>query len=309
MILDAFLRYLAAERRYSSLTVRNYRRDIERFAAGLPDGAEHFDPTQVEASDIREWIIRRTEHEGISPASMNRELASLRSLFRWLRNTGAIHSDPCRNIPALKTARRLPAFVPESRMSAVLDDCNRSGGDFKSQRNALIVSMFYVCGLRLAELVGIDCDDLADDGSSLVVHGKGDRQRMVPVVETVRKELVHYLHSVRPQAAGDESGKALFLSGKGRRISRSVVYRVVRDALQQAGVQGKKSPHILRHTFATHLLDGGADLREIQELLGHTSLQATQIYTHNSIAQLREVYAAAHPRCGGGKKKSDKTAD
>ena len=165
----------------------------------------------------------------------------------------------------------------------------------------MIVLRFYACGLRLAELVDIDRGDFSDDFTSLRVRGKGDKERLVPVLEFLREKILHYLTLIEGQNICNSSEKALFLTHKGKRISRMTVYRVVRGELEQSGVQGKKSPHVLRHTFATHLLNGGADMREIQELLGHASLQATQVYTHNSIARLREVYAKAHPREKEGK--------
>ena len=145
------------------------------------------------------------------------------------------------------------------------------------------------------------CSDFSADYTSLRVRGKGDKQRMVPILEFLREKILHYLGLIERQNICISSEKALFLTHKGKRISRSVVYRTVQEELGRAGVQGKKSPHVLRHTFATHLLNGGADMREIQELLGHASLQATQVYTHNSIARLREIYAKAHPREKGGK--------
>lgn len=161
--------------------------------------------------------------------------------------------------------------------------------------------MLYACGLRLAELIGIDCDDFSDDYRTLRIRGKGDKERIVPVMEFVREKILRYLDLIRRQNICKSGEKALFLTLKGERVSRTAVYRIVQRELGRGGVQGKKSPHVLRHTFATHLLNGGADMREIQELLGHASLQATQVYTHNSIARLREVYAKAHPREKGGK--------
>ena len=301
-MLSRFLRYLEAERRYSPLTVRNYRRDIERFFGWLNIQPEEFDPRGVGAEEIREWIIFRSEQDGLGAASVNRELASLRAFFRYLHRTGEVEAEVFHSISSLKTPGRLPVFVPRSRMASVLDDCgeNVAGNDFRAVRNALIVLLFYTCGLRLAELVGIDRGDLSGDLSSLRVRGKGDKVRIVPLLQPLREKIARYLDLIDSRNICKSSVKALFLTRKGERISRSVVYRAVREQLQRSGVQGKRSPHVLRHTFATHLLDGGADMREIQELLGHASLQATQVYTHNSIARLREVYTEAHPR---GKKR------
>ena len=226
-------------------------------------------------------------------------LSSVMQSDEQFRN--AVEKDIFRMISTLKTSRRLPAFVPESRMTTIVSECGPDSEDFLTERNSLIILMFYACGLRLAELVGIDRSDFSADYTSLRVRGKGDKQRMVPILEFLREKILHYLGLIERQNICISSEKALFLTHKGKRISRSVVYRTVQEELTRAGVQGKKSPHVLRHTFATHLLNGGADMREIQELLGHASLQATQVYTHNSIARLREIYAKAHPREKGGK--------
>ena len=300
-MLTEFIRYLTAERRYSPLTVRNYRHDVEQFLAWLDCDETRFDPRSVTTDQIREWIIFRTEEGKLSAASMNREVASLRTFFRWLLRTGAVEKDIFRSISSLKTSRRLPAFVPESRMTTIVSDCENDSEDFTTVRNSLVILMLYACGLRLAELVGIDRGDFSADYTSLRIRGKGDKQRIVPILEFLREKILHYLGLIERQNICNSSEKALFLTHKGKRISRSAVYRTVQDELTRAGVQGKKSPHVLRHTFATHLMNGGADMREIQELLGHASLQATQVYTHNSIARLREVYAKAHPREKGGK--------
>ncbi|HJC26984.1 tyrosine-type recombinase/integrase [uncultured Alistipes sp.] len=295
-MLPEFIRYLEAERRYSPLTVRNYRRDIERFLAWLDCTDATFDPQRITTDDVRAWIIERTEQSRLGAASMNREVSSLRALFRWLHRTGAVTHDIMQPIRALKTPKRLPAFVPESRMQKIVADCKEESDDFTRERDELIVLMLYSCGLRLAELVGINLDDFADDFSSLRIRGKGDKERVVPILESVREKILHYLEGIRRQNICVFGEKALFLTVKGKRIPRITVYRIVRRELAEGGVQGKKSPHVLRHTFATHLMNGGADMREIQELLGHASLQATQVYTHNSIARLREVYSKAHPR-------------
>jgi integrase/recombinase XerC len=183
-------------------------------------------------------------------------------------------------------------------MEGILDELDRESEspEFKFVRNSLIVLLFYSCGLRLAELVGIDRDDFSGDYTALKVRGKGDKERIVPILPPVREKILHYLDEIDRQGICISKEKALFLNQQGKRISRSTVYRTVQSQLRQGGVQGKKSPHVLRHTFATELLNNGADMRAIQELLGHASLQATQVYTHNSIAKLQEIYSKAHPR-------------
>ena len=229
---------------------------------------------------------------------MNREVSSLRALWHYLRRQGIVTQDIFRSVRSLRTPRRLPVFVPESRMAYVIADINGRAGseDFVTVRDALTVAMFYGCGIRLAELITLNRNDFSDDYRQVRIRGKGDKERIVPLVDPLRRILVHYLQLIERQNICNSQEKALILTLKGARISRSVVRRIVEQALNKEGVQGKKSPHVLRHTFATHLLNHGADMREIQELLGHSSLQATQVYTHNSITRLQEIYVKAHPR-------------
>ena len=230
-MLTEFIRYLSAERRYSPLTVRNYKHDVGQFLAWLDFDEARSDPRSITADQVREWIIHRTEEGKIGAASMNREIASIRTLFRWLLRTGAIEKDICRTIPSLKTSRRLPAFIPESRMTDIVSKCEEADGDFETARNSLVILMFYACGLRLAELVGIDRDDFSADYASLRVRGKGDKQRMVPILEFVREKILSYLDLIARQNICNSAEKALFLTHKGKRISRSVVYRMVRAEL------------------------------------------------------------------------------
>lgn len=301
MLLNEFIRYLEAERRYSPLTIRNYRHDVAQLLAWLDidDTAESL--RRITTDDIRGWILHRTEEAHLSASSMNREVSSLRSFFRWLLSRGIVERNVTESVTALRTSRRLPVFVPESRMGGIVRDCEFDTDRFQCERNSLIILMLYGCGLRLAELVGINRDDFSDNYTTLRVRGKGDKERLVPILEFLREKILHYFDVIERQNICKSSEKALFLTQKGKRISRITVYRIVKEELGRGGVQGKKSPHVLRHTFATHLLNGGADMREIQELLGHSSLQATQVYTHNSIARLREAYAKAHPREKEGK--------
>ncbi|MBR5849557.1 MAG: tyrosine-type recombinase/integrase [Alistipes sp.] len=299
----AFIRHLEAERRYSPLTVRNYRRDVERFAAWWSAKQKRpFAPAEVKAEELRAWIVHRSDKGGVSAASMNRELSSLRAYFRFLRREGQLEQEPFAHIPALRTSRRLPSFVPESRMRTVLEGCHdeeqvqAGASSFEEERNDLVILLLYGAGLRLAELIAIDRDHFSADYTTLRVRGKGDKERLVPVLAYVREKIIAHLDTISRLQICNCKEKALFLTNKGERISRSTVYRMVQKRLAEAGVQGKKSPHVLRHSFATHLMNGGADMRAIQELMGHASLRSTQVYTHNSIAQLGEVYAAAHPR-------------
>ncbi len=312
-MIKAFLTYIEVECRYSLLTVRNYRRDVNAFdewrkehvaqlrAEAAAKGKECDDRPEIQytkSDDVRRWIIARSSSGELSPASINRELSSLRSFFRFLREHEVIKQDPFAHIGSLKRPKRLPSAIPTSRIPQILEGTAEKSAmqEFEKIRDALIVLMFYKCGLRLAELVGANTEDISTDGRSLKVHGKGDKERIIPLVGSVRTLLDNYFDAIKGQKICNSQENALFLTTKGCRISRTRVYRIVRSALAEAGVRGKKSPHVLRHTFATQLLNAGADMRDIQELMGHSSLKSTQVYTHNSIGQLQRAYAKAHPR-------------
>lgn len=305
-VITLFVDYLQSERRYSPLTVRNYRHDAESFLQwGLSTShAGDFSLLDVRSEDLREWIIFHSDerdqrgHRIRSAASVNRAVASLRTMYKFLRVKGYIDRDLFASVRLPRTSRRLPAYVPESRMSDVVGRVfeDLESADEHVARNALLVLVTYSCGLRLAEVIGIDVEDFEDDFRSLRVLGKGDKERIVPIHSRVGVEIKRYVDRFLQDKICKKAKNALFLSKRGERISRSDVQRSVARLLRESGVQGKTSPHVLRHTFATHLLNGGADMREIQELMGHTSLRATQVYTHNDIARLQRAYIDAHPR-------------
>lgn len=306
-MLGAFITYLRAERRYSELTVRNYTRDIRAFIEFLGLTEDEFDPERVSVDDLREWIVSLSGSGRLSAGSVNRELASVRSFFRWLQATGVIVKNPCLRIRNLKTPQRLPVWIPEGKMDEITEDLLRRCGadDLWERRDAIIVLLFYSCGIRLAELMDMVVSSVAPDFSSIRVHGKGDKERVVPLPRVTGEILRRYTGEITELNIWKSDRKVLFLTVKGMPVSRAAVYNIVRGELERMGVQGKRSPHVLRHTFATHMLDSGADMREIQELLGHTSLAATQVYTHNSITRLKKVYQTAHPRSADLKMKSE----
>lgn len=299
-MIEDFIRYVTSERRLSPLTARNYRADVERlesFVVGRGNSCA-FDPTLLTPDDIRAWIVSLSEDDKLRAATINRMVCSVRAFYKFLRKKGCVKSDPFIRISALKSPKRLPVYIPESKMEHVVEQMEIDSGaeDFISQRNSLILLLFYSTGIRLAELIAIRTTDLSGDLSELRVVGKGDKERIVPLMESVRREIINYIERIKSENICFTDENFLFLTEKGKHISRTEVYRAVRESLSKAGVSGKRSPHVLRHTFATHLLSEGADMREIQELLGHTSLRATQVYTHNSITKLKEVYKEAHPR-------------
>lgn len=296
-MINRFIEYIESGKRYSKLTVRNYKRDVLGFAEWFNNriGLDKFDATKVSAEDIRDWIIYRLDTAELSAASMNRELSSIKSLFSYLRRIGVVEKDITKRISSLKTPKVLPQFVPQSRMDELLESTREQmySQDFKQVRNSLIISLLYGCGIRLAELLDIKLGDITN--GSVKIHGKGDKDRLVPLLPELVSRVEAYVECCRRCGIELTAADKLIVGSAGKPLSRSTVQRVVRQEMMAANVQGRKSPHILRHTFATHLLGKGADMREIQELMGHSSLSTTQHYTHNSIGQLLSVYDKAHP--------------
>nr|MBR2110373.1 tyrosine-type recombinase/integrase [Alistipes sp.] len=297
-LVDGFISYIEAERRYSPLTVRNYRRDIADFLEFIGVDKERFDPNAIARADVEEWIIYLFEKRKLKAQSVNRSVATLRSFWKWMLGHGHANRDIVSIISQAKTPSRLPVFVSESRMEDVVallrDDI--ATDDFERLRDAVIVLLFYTAGLRLAELSNLKIGDISADYRTIRILGKGEKERIVPLIGRMGEILKKYFSQFSSQNICIGQKKALILSKKGEPISVRTIQRIVDRKLKGAGIQGKTSPHTLRHTFATHLLNEGADLREIQELLGHSSLKATQVYTHTNIEKLKEVYSTAHPR-------------
>ncbi len=296
---ELFLNYISAERRYSPLTARNYMRDIEEFISwGEAHSSEDFQLVKARGEDIRGWALYLGEERKLKPQTITRMLASIRSFYRFLQKHNIIDKDILIKTHSLRSSTRLPKFVTTQQMIGVVDKVlhDLAEGDWRERRDAMLTLMLYTCGLRLAELINIDKGDFSADYSSLRILGKGNKERMIPITRRVQAEVKRFIEKNSAENICISDKNALFLSSQGRRISRSDVQRSVARLLREFGVQGKSSPHVLRHTFATHLLNDGADLREIQALMGHSSLKATQVYTHNDIASLLRVYAEAHPR-------------
>ena len=297
-LIDRFLTWLEAERRYSPLTVRNYQRDIDQFLGWMSLTRDSFVPNMIKREHVEEWIIYLGDERKLKATSVNRTVASLRTLWRWLLHHGHVKRDVVSMIRSTKTPRRLPVFVPDSRMAEVVEGIKEdlASGDYVRVRDAVVVVLFYTSGMRLAELHALNVGDISADFSHIRVVGKGRKERIVPLIAPVQEILKKYCGQKSSQNICIDQKKALILSKKEERLSQRTLQRIVDRVLKASGVQGKTSPHVLRHTFATHLLNMGADLRDIQELLGHSSLKATQVYTHNDVERLKAVYSEAHPR-------------
>lgn len=301
---------MEAERRCSASTVDIYTRDLRGFENYMRESAEKdatFDPAAVRREDVRGWVMREVE-AGIATGSVNRKISTLRSFFRYLMREGMVAKNPVHDIKALRSGRQLPAFVEQNRMAQLVKVLEEPSEEFAVERDAMVVLMLYACGLRRSELASLTLQSLDLSGGTVRVMGKGAKERIVPLLPGVVSRLEHYLRLRESEKICEEAENCLFLSNKGKGLSAMGVYTIVKGYLSLAGVQGKRSPHVLRHTFATHLMQHGVSVRVVQQLLGHTSLAATQIYTHNTIESLKETYNNAHPRAllNTKKKKEDK---
>ncbi len=287
--IERFVGHLAGERRLSAHTVTAYRRDIERFAATLADGGIT-DWRQVGPAEVRAHVARR-HREGVGGRTLQRELSALRGLFGYLRREGEAVADPARGVQAPRAPRRLPAVLDTDEVAALLEIAS---GDLLEVRDVAMLELTYSCGLRLQELVALDLTDI-DLAEGLVrAHGKGAKSRVVPIGSVACAALRRWLGERPALAAGDEL--ALFLSQRGNRISCRAVQQRFARWTERAGTGRRLYPHLLRHSFASHLLESSGDLRAVQELLGHADISTTQIYTHLDFQHLARVYDRAHPR-------------
>ncbi len=291
---DLFLDYLTAERNDSPHTVVGYGRDIREFQAFLESLYSSADWTRVRAEDVREWIIYLLDERNISPASVNVKLSALRSFYRYLRLTGYVSINPMEKIASLKTSRPLPYFVRESEMDRLLELTleDRSLGGI---RDRLVIMMLYETGIRRSELLGLKDSDVDTVAMQVKVTGKRNKQRIIPFGNELKEEIQAYLCS-RESELGLKEAAAFFVTDKGMPLTDSLLSSIVKDNLSKVTTIKKKSPHVLRHSFATAMLNNKADLTSIQKLLGHESVATTEIYTHVSFEELKNEYKNAHPR-------------
>lgn len=292
-MIEPFTEYLLHEKNYSHLTIQAYRHDLETFSGFLH---AEFDISSIETTKyqhIRAWIVQLVE-SGISNRSINRKTSSLNTFFRFLLKVEAIDSNPMAKHKVLKTNKKVQVPFSEAELDSVLEELS-TGSDFTSLRDRLIVELFYATGIRRIELVQITLQNLDLSNKTLKVLGKRNKERYIPLIDSVMASAKKYLDA-RAQLKCIKDQEYLFLTSKGLKIYENLVYRIINDYFSKASSKAKRSPHILRHSFATHLLNQGANLNAVKELLGHTSLAATQVYTHNSIAELKRAYTDAHPR-------------
>ena len=293
MLLKAFLDYLLLEKKYSQLTVNAYKKDIESFMAFISSEEETNTIQETNYSQIRSWIVNLVQN-GITNRSINRKISALNGFFKFLLKIEEVKLNPLSKHKALKTSKKVQIPFSENEINTVLDQINHNQ-DFEGVRNKLIIELFYSTGIRRIELINIKLKDVDLENKTIKILGKRNKERIIPLLNMVMDSVeIYKLERNKLETITDN--EYLFLTKKGVKVYETLVYRIINDYFSKASTKVKKSPHILRHSFATHLLNQGAELNAVKELLGHSSLAATQVYTHNSIAELKKVYAKAHPR-------------
>ncbi|MDR2041354.1 MAG: tyrosine-type recombinase/integrase [Tannerella sp.] len=294
MFIDSFLSYLRYEKGCSDHTIEAYRRDLLQFGVyirGERVDNTPFDPCVIEPEQIRQWMMTLLEHK-VMPSSVRRKLVALRTYFRFLVKQEKVEKNPVQFIQGPKLGKRLPYFVKEKELAQLLDG-DGFEDDFEGMRDRLLLELLYETGIRRAELITLRQADVDFSGMQLKVTGKRNKQRLIPFAGRL-KEMMHEYVSLRKKTVGTENA-CFFVKKNGAPLSPGIVYRIVKQALTTIPMLAKRSPHVLRHSFATSMLNNGAELNAVKELLGHSSLASTSIYTHVAFEELKKVYHA-HPR-------------
>ncbi len=286
---NSFTEYLQFEKRFSNHTVVAYSTDLSQFIQYLETTYEIKELSEINHALVRSWVVTMMEQK-VSARSVNRKITTLKTFYKYLLRQKTVTENPMIKIQAPKTSKRLPVFVEKEKMDLLLDNVD-FGNDFEGIRNKLIIELFYATGIRLSELINLKEKDVNLSSCQLKVLGKRNKERIIPFGNELKNKMDDYL-KLKPSA-----NKEYFLIGKNeKKLSEKFVYTIVKMYLSGVTTIDKKSPHVLRHTFATHMLNNGADLNAIKELLGHANLSATQIYTHNTIEKLKNVHKQAHPK-------------
>ncbi len=291
MVVQSFLQYIRFEKRFSANTVLAYENDLKQFFEFQKKLYEVEAPGDVNQSMVRSWMVSMMEN-GVGARSVNRKITSLKTFYKFLLRRGDVKTNPLLKVISPKVSKRLPVFVDEAKMKLLFTEVNFGDG-FDAIRDRLILELLYATGMRRAELIGLTDERIDLYQCQVKVLGKRNKERIIPFTSKLKDLIEEYLIARKEIAPFPTS---FFVSSKGISMYPKMVYRIVTERLSAVTTLDKKSPHILRHTFATHMLNHGADINSVKELLGHANLSATQVYTHNTIEKLKEVYKQAHPR-------------
>ncbi|HEX2969395.1 MAG TPA: tyrosine-type recombinase/integrase [Bacteroidales bacterium] len=304
---ESFLRYLETEKRYSPHTVRSYSNDLDHFFSFLTSEGLGTDPTIVTPAEIRRWLGSLLDSRNlskISEVSVHRRISCLRVFYRYLRKEGIMKNDPLVNVSLPRKKKTLPVFIEEKDLGKLYSNVEFAD-DYEGVRDITILETLFLTGMRRAELIGLKNEDVDLSECTLKVTGKRNKQRIIPVVDPLKRRLVEF-QKVRNDIKRPIAGDWFFITEKGNKLYDKLVYNTVNKYLRMITTADRKSPHVLRHTFATHMLNRGADLNSIRELLGHANLSATQIYTHNTFTRLKQIYTDFHPREHDSRRKKER---
>ncbi|MEI9944371.1 MAG: tyrosine-type recombinase/integrase [Chitinophagaceae bacterium] len=291
--VQSFLDYLKFEKRYSPHTLISYQADINSFFVYLQENYGDIKLEEISLSFIRSWLAGLKEKK-LTSKSINRKISSLRSFFKYHLKRGAIKATPMANVITPKISKRLPVFIKESDTKQLIENLDHTSEDWKSLNAKMLITLFYSTGMRLSELINLKEKQIDTARSQIKVLGKGNKERILPVNKELMESIKEYQQLKRKEIVTTE--ELLLVTDKGKKLYPKYAWLLVNHYLGQATTLDKKSPHVLRHTFATHLMNNGADLNAVKELLGHSSLAATQVYTHNTIEKLKDVHKKAHPK-------------
>ncbi|MDR2291860.1 MAG: tyrosine-type recombinase/integrase [Prevotellaceae bacterium] len=291
-MLEMYFKYLESEKRYSPNTIDAYRFDLYGFFADMDFDTSIDNISEIQQSEIRDWVLKLME-DNHSPRTINRKLSALNGFFKYMIREKIIDSNPIHKIKSPKEKKRLPVFLEEKQLNNYLDITDDIEDNYFAIRNQTIIELLYATGIRREELINIKINDISDN--YIKVTGKGRKERLIPLTDNL-KIWLQRLISKRKELITKDNNEYVFLTDKGKKTYPNFVYRIIKDKLTTAGFTGKKSPHVLRHTFATHMLNNGADLNSIKTVLGHSSLAATQIYTHTTFEDLKRIHNKTHPR-------------
>lgn len=292
MHLPQFIDYLQYEKKYSLHTINAYQKDISDFAVFAEENFEETNLVEISYSIIRSWIVKLVDEE-VSNRSINRKISSLKTFYKFLLKTKQVEVSPLAKHKSLKVSKKVQVPFSAKEVETVI--ANFSAEGFSDLRDQLIIELLYSTGMRRAELINLKLESIQIESSQIKVLGKRNKERMIPLLPSVKKTFIAYLKE-REQLEINSESDYLLLTNKGKKLYDTLVYRIVNGYFSRVSTKTKNSPHIIRHSFATHLLNEGADLNSVKELLGHSSLASTQVYTHNSIKELSKVYLKSHPR-------------
>ena len=290
-MISYFIAYLSSEKKYSIHTTKAYQDDLKSFKSFCNRTYDTEDLLEINYSQVRSWIVEMV-NRGISNRTINRKISSLKTFYKFLVKTKQIQESPLISHQALKVSKKIQVPFSQIEIEKVIENLT-IGKDFESIRNKLIVELLYSTGMRRAELIELKLQSINIESSTVKVLGKRNKERYIPLLNSVHETLKMYIIEKNKI---DVNNEYLFITKKGNKIYPNLVYRIINDYFSSVSSKVKKSPHVIRHSFATHLLNEGADLNSVKELLGHSSLASTQIYTHSSLSELKKVYNQAHPR-------------